>query len=426
MAEFKFNPVKWSKNVQKTGEILCVNNHFFIYKKSGVFERLDDFEFYRIVMELLDTNYKERWAKEIKHCVAVDCSKRAEEINKDKNMINIKNGMFCLEEMKRFDHNKKYLSTIQLPVEYREDSKCPLWIKTLDEIFIGKKWKIDLLQEFMGYCLTSDISHQKALMNVGQGANGKSLIFRIHEKILGPQNVSSISMSGLEKNHYLAELFGKLVNLSIESETDIKINDAVFKALVGGDSITADEKYGKPFSFNPFCKLIFSMNTLPFVSDKTSAFYRRVLIINYEREFSREEQNLGLYKDLCEELDGIFLWMIQGLQRLNKNGHFTEDKEMTDIIEDYKLDNNPPLGFIEENLSVHKINTIPKKEIYSKYTAWSKENGYKAVSDKNLTKTIRKYFTNGVVEDRTGTTRRWKGLIWKDQMEKQEVAQWEE
>lgn len=412
MSDFKFNPMKITKNILKTREILYINSHFFIYKNSGVFEVLPEFELYKIIVDLLGTKYRERWGREIKHCITTECHVRSENINKDKNLINIKNGMFCLKEMKIFPHSPKYLSTIQLPVEYKKDSECKLWEKTLNEIFLGKEWKINMLQEYMGYCLTSDNFYQKALLNYGQGANGKSLIIKILEKILGRENISSVPISHLDKRHYLAELFGKLVNLSIESESNIEINDANFKAIVSGDLLTVDEKYGKPFSFYPFCKLIFAMNTLPYVSDKTSAFYRRVLILSYEKEFSQKEQNKKLYYELLEEIDGIFLWMLEGLKRLNKNGLFTEDKEMIELIKEYRMDNNPTLSFVEEEICYDKDNELLKKDVYNTYCKWCKDYGYKPVSDKKLTKTIRGHFTNGVVEQRNATSRLWKGINW--------------
>jgi len=412
MAEFKFNPVKIAAEVLKTRKILCVNSHFFIYKKNGVFELTNEFELYKIISNLLKNNYRERYGRETKHCLMTECFTKPEMINRNKSLINLKNGMFDLNSMKIHPHMPDYLSTIQLPVKYKKRAKCELWIKTLNQIFLEKQWKINLLQEFMGYCLTADNSHQKALINFGHGANGKSLIFKVLETILGKDNISSVPISRLDHRHYLAEIFGKLVNISIESETNTEINDANFKTLVSGDSITVDEKYGKPFSFMPFCKLIFSMNTLPYVSDKTSAFYRRVLIIYYEKEFSKKEENRGLYKELLQEIDGIFLWMLKGLRRLNENGYFTEDQEMIDMIEEYKIDNNPALAFVGDNLETNKQESLSKNEIYKRYSEWSKDNGYKAVSDKTLTKTIKNKFTNGIKEYRTGSTRFWKGLEW--------------
>ena len=425
MTDFKFNAAKITQKVLKNREILCVSFHFFIYKKSGVFELLNDTKICKIIKELLGDKYKESWAREVKHHMSVDCYVEPEEINANPDLINLENGMFCLKTMKLAPHDPKYLSTIQLPVSYREDATCVKWERTTAEIFMDKQWKINILQEFLGYCLTTDNSHQKALINYGQGANGKSLIFRIFSQILGRANIASVPVSQLGKRHYLAEMFGKLANLSLESEANLEINDANFKSIVSGDLLTVDEKYGKPFSFNPFCKLIFAMNALPYVSDKTSAFYRRVLIVSYDREFTRSEQNLKLYNELLEELDGIFLWMLKGLQRLNDQGYFTEDGEMAALLDEYKRDNNPVLAFVEDNLVFAKDSSLIKKDVYKAYCEWSKENGYKTASDKTLSKTIHKKFTNGVQEYRTGSVRFWRCLKWFEGDE-QEVVAWEE
>ena len=104
------------------------------------------------------------------------------------------------------------------------------------------------------------------------------------------------------------------------------------------------------------------MNTLPYVSDKTSAFYRRVLIISYEKKFRKKEQNRSLYRELLVQLEGIFLWMLEGLKRLNKNGYVTEAKEMVDLVEEYKMDNKPVRSFVEDNLERQKDNIISKSQ----------------------------------------------------------------
>lgn len=412
MTVFKYNPVKIAESVQKTGNFLYIKSHFFRYKKEGVFQQQSALQMHKIIKDSLNSKYRESWGREVAHCMAADCQQEPNLINANKDLINLKNGMFDLKTMKLTPHAPSFLSTIQLPVSYHKDATCVKWALTLDQIFMGKQWKIKILQEFLGYCLTTDNSHQKALINYGQGANGKSLIFNIFNKILGPSNISSVPVSQLDKRHYLAEMFGKLANLSLESEANLEINDANFKAIVSGDLITVDEKYGKPYSFKPFCKLIFAMNTLPYVGDKTSAFYRRVLILSYDREFTRVEQNLKLFHELCLELDGIFLWMLQGLKRLEDQGHFTEDAEMSMLLEEYKRDNNPAMSFVSDNLVQESNSMLPKKEVYRKYCDWSKENGYKAVSDKNLSKNIKKQFANGVVEHRTGSARFWRGLGW--------------
>lgn len=411
MAEYKFNPVKLAQKVLKSRKILYINFHFFIYKKSGVFELLDDLEMSKIILELLGDNYRKRWGEETKHCIAIKCFHKPEDINADKNLMNMKNGMLCLKSMKLFPHAPKYMSTIQLSINYNQESVCPKWEKALDEIFLGKQWKINLLQEFFGYCLTADTSHQVALMNVGDGANGKSLIFNeVFYKILGKDNISAVPISQLGNRYYLAQMFGKLVNLSLESETKQEINDANFKAIVTGDVLTVDEKYEKPFNFNPFCKLIFAMNKLPYISDKTEATYRRILVISYDKIFEKKEQNKNLKNELLEELDGIFLWMLKGLKQLNKQGHFSENVEMDKLLEEYKRDNNPTIVFIDDNIKYEENNTITKKKIYEKYCVWVKDNGHKRISDKMFNREIKKQFRGKFKEGKSGGDRLWKNL----------------
>ena len=104
--------------------------------------------------------------------------------------------------------------------------------------------KIKALQEFLGYCLKADTSQAKALINIGEGANGKSLIFETIRKIMGgSKNCASVPMDCFSNRNYLAQLFGKLVNISIESEAKGVVNDANFKAIVTGDTIMVDQKY---------------------------------------------------------------------------------------------------------------------------------------------------------------------------------------
>ena len=410
-----YNPNVIMDKIIKKHDLITHKNNFFKYQ-GGYWQVIDDTEIYNMIQNELGNKSRERYIKEIKFMLSYKLN--VNNVN-NVNLINLKNGMFDIESMSMVEHDKKYFSTIQLPYEYDSTALCPLWEKTLREIFLDNTDKIETLQEFMGYCLTTDNSYQKALLNVGDGANGKSLIFKVLETILGSENISNVSIGDLHKGPYLAQMFNKLANISLESETLESINDAMFKSVVSGDRIIADEKYKKPFSFNPFCKLIFSMNTLPYINDKTEAFYRRLLILKYDKQFSTEEQNINLYNDLMPELSGIFNWVLVGLNRLNQRGCFALRKEMVDLVEEYKKDNNPALFFLEDHIYFDREKTLSssltKKEVYDKYKEWCKENGYKAVSDKSLGKQIKKTFS-GVKEGRTNAIRLWAGLDWRTEL----------
>ena len=52
--------------------------------------------------------------------------------------------------------------------------------------------------------------------------------------------------------------------------------------MVAGDSVTGEHKFGQPFTFGNYAKMIFSANLIPEREDKTDAFYRRWVIIHLD------------------------------------------------------------------------------------------------------------------------------------------------
>ena len=101
------------------------------------------------------------------------------------------------------------------------------------------------------------------------------------------------------------------------------VYDSIFKAVVSGEEIEADHKFKDPFKFRPVSKLIFAMNELPRVEDHSNGFFRRVVVIPFNRTFNEDKRNRNLKYELeQQELDGIFIWALEGLYRLEERGRF--------------------------------------------------------------------------------------------------------
>ena len=78
-----------------------------------------------------------------------------------------------------------------------------------------------------------------------------------------PCHVSTRSLHDLVNNKFAkADLFGKMVNISGEIPTGTLPPDQV-QELSGADLITAERKYGQPFQFVNYAKLIFAGNWTP-------------------------------------------------------------------------------------------------------------------------------------------------------------------
>jgi len=396
----RFNSMKVAGRIVENNYLIYTSNSFFVYK-NGCYRQVSDEEIKRWVIGIIKNALSKKQLEEIFSFLIAKQAKSASEVNTT-GTINFKNGLFDSKTFQLLPHMPEVYSTIQLNAKYNPNAKCDLWLKTLDEIFPFEPNKIQILQEFFGLCLTKETKYEKALICIGDGANGKSLILNVFQALVGRDNYSAVPLEQFSNRFYVAEFYGKLVNISIETNSKFEIYDSIFKAVVSGDTLEADYKFKKPFKFNPFCKLIVAINKLPRVSDKTLAYFRRLILLRFDRVFEESEQNKNLKSELLEELDGIFIWCLEGFRRLTDRGYFLIDDNMKQEIEEYKRENNNVLLFVEEKCDFQSWSFCPTANLYSAYSQWCKVNGHGALSKASLVKELKSQFRNLTPEKKKG------------------------
>ena len=67
--------------------------------------------------------------------------------------------------------------------------------------------------------------------------------------------------------------------------------------------------------------LCFGNGTLSSLYDYSDGFYRRQLILTTKNRPAERKDDPFLVEKMCGELDGIFLWCLEGLQRLVANDY---------------------------------------------------------------------------------------------------------
>lgn len=379
-----FNANVFVKYVMSREKIIYgLDNYFYTYD-DGVWIQRNDKRILQYLRDILQEPKYGIWKKryEIEYIAALEREAYLDKaMNPYKSIINLKNGVFSIKKSKFLPHNSKYLSTIQIPVEYDENASCPDFLKFLNEVFEGDLERIANAQEWFRYALTTVTKAQKALILSGSGANGKGVFVDILSLLVGDGNISNIPLNELSKGFSRVCLYGKTVNISSENESDGKtINTQYFKGIVGEDAITAEQK-GKPvFSFKPTVKLILAMNNLPSTRDKSNGFYRRLSILKFNVTFSEANRDENLKVKLRKELPGIFLWAIEGLKRLRKNKFkFSYCESMEQALEEYKTEQNPMIEFFEDSIEEEPSHTVRSnnKSIYETFKTWAEANGHK-------------------------------------------------
>ena len=309
-----------------------------------------------------------------------------------KNLIAVENGVIDLRTLEFKPHDPKYLLLQKLPVKYDPNADCPKIKKFMREVMHPED--IPVAEEWIGYCLLKDNPFQKAFCALGDGANGKSTFLMLIRRFLGVENVASISLQMLEKNRFAAaELYGKLANIYADLPDEALRSTGIFKMLVAGDPITAERKFQNPFTFRPYAKLIFSANKLPETRDDTDAFFRRWILINFPNKFEGDKADPHILKKITtpEELSGLLNLALKALKRLLEQGGFSYGKTTEELREQYIRMSDSVGAFCMDCVEISPEDFIPKKELYSKYCEYCRENKLPAVSEQTFHKKIHQY-----------------------------------
>lgn len=295
-----------------------------------------------------------------------------EDFQHDPGFLNLRSGMLDLESLLMVPHDQKYNSRFQLPVNYNMESRAERWEKFLEEVFPGEdgRQKALCLQSFFGYCLLPDCRFQRCLFLIGNGSNGKSVIIDILVDLLGQENVSSLPMQLFSQRFLIGQLKDKLINVAGEISTQGIIDTDVFKNAVSGGLLMADEKHGKPYGFYPHAKHIFAMNEVPKITDKSYGFARRPIVLKFTEQFDGDKKDPNLTNMLRSELDGIFLWMLDGLNMILANKDLYIPKVVDADGQEFLATANPVLLFFDECCVVGDDRFVAPQKLYDTYLDW--------------------------------------------------------
>lgn len=351
--------------------LYCLEDDKFYFYNNGYWESLFEVDFLGKIQEAMPelTYMAVGGRKNIAENFKMLARKRLDQFNWSE-MINLKNGMLSPWNGELEPHDPLFYSTNRLPYIYDASAKCDLWIKTLMEIFENDKDKINILQEFFGYCLTRDTKQHKALLLLGESRSGKSTILQTLRYVVGVNNCSSVPIKYIANPQHTPMLINKLVNIDTDVSAKAAEFEAEFKTITSGEPVQTNQKYVSAFDFVPYCKIVMAANIFPKITDHSSAFYNRLILIPCDRVFSPEEQNRDLPKQLMGELSGVLNWAIEGLKRLVDRGKFEELDFMRDAVQELEDENNPINMFFEEHVLIDMGSLIDKATMFDKYKLW--------------------------------------------------------
>ena len=271
------------------------------------------------------------------------------------------------------------MRTTLLPHQYDPDATAPGFMQFLDDIFDGDPdahEKSSLVLQHMGYGLQTHTNLERFAIYVGTGGNGKSILLNTLKELVGIENVAAVQPHMLKSSFHRASLNNKLANIITESDQGGKLPAAEIKALVSGEAMTVDHKFGHPFVMEPFATLFWATNHLPYPHDYSDALYRRVDIVEFNRKFEGQDRNLNLRYELREEMSGILNAALEAYAAVIRHD-FEEPISVSKAKAKWRKNSNPVAYWAEERLERSMLAELQSKLAYEDFNEWCDENGHK-------------------------------------------------
>jgi len=303
-----------------------------------------------------------------------------------RDLLVMTNGMLHMPTRKLQAHDQRLFTTTALPFAYAPDAAPPrVWLAFLASVWGDDAESIELLQEYMGNCLTADCSQQKILLIVGPPRSGKGTILRVLTALVGAANTCSPTLDSIAERFGLEPLIDKRLALfsdvRLDGRTSQKALAGKLLPLSGEDQLTIDRK-GKPtWTGTLGVRLVIATNELPMIADASGALASRLAVLAMTRSFRGVEDTTMIGK-LLAELPAILNWSLDGLERLKARGAFRQPESAMELVQELGDLGSPISDFIRECCVIEPNTVAVKDDLYDRWKGWCMQQGWKEAGTK--------------------------------------------
>ena len=311
-----------------------------------------------------------------------------------RDQVNLQNGLLDVNTRSLSPHSGDFLSPVQLPIRFDAAARCPAWDKFISEVFPADSEAI--AWEIPAWLMTPDTSIQKAILLMGDGANGKSTYLRGVLAFIGKRNTAAVSLQKLENDRFsAARLIGRLANVCPDLPSTDLTSTSIFKAITGGDPLMAEYKFKDSFEFSPYARLVFSANHPPRSQDASPAFFRRWLVVPFERTFvvgaagTIPGDRLDAMLSDPAELSGVLNKALVAVTSIRTRG-LSESESMGRAVDEFRQTTDPLAVWLDRTTFLHAEAVTPKDQLYREYYRNCTDAGRPPISKTALGRAMKK------------------------------------
>lgn len=295
------------------------------------------------------------------------------------------------------------------------------WLAFLADTFAGDPALTTYIQRLLGVSLVGQVLEQLLPFAHGPGANGKTTLLGVIQRIVGVGDDGySISapaemlLATHQQGHptELARLAGARLVVTSELEDGQRFAEARIKQLTGRDVISGRFMRQDWFSFTPTHTLWLLANHQPAVRAGGPAFWRRLRLLPFEHTVPADKRVPDLEDQLVDhEGPAILAWLVTGAADYFTHG-LSEPESVRAATDAYATDTDTVGRFVTDECETGDPNAqhmhVKVAALRTAYERWCRTEGEEPATPKAFTQQLRTRF--GVQSNRDMHARYYDGI----------------
>lgn len=302
----------------------------------------------------------------------------------DPDLIAIQNGIFNYKTKQCMPFSPEYVFTAKCNINYNPCATNPIihnpddgtdWDveSWMSELFEDEPEVVTTLWQVIGAAIRPNVPWNKAIWLLStRGNNGKGTLCELIRNLVGRESYTSIRLTDFSKDFALEPLVSSTAIITDENDVGTYIDQAAnLKAIITGDTIQITRKFMSSVAYQFRGLMIQCINEVPKIRDRSESFYRRQLIIKFQKSYTGMERKYIKedYFKRTEVLEYV-LYKVLNMDYYEIN----EPEYCKEIMSMYKVHNDPVRDFMNDVIPQFSISAVPNNYLYALYGKWLEKN----------------------------------------------------
>ena len=318
----------------------------------------------------------------------------------DMNLIPFANGVLDVRDMTLRPEEREDYILGRIPHDYDPSVQCPRWevfINALlrpgaayteelteEQINEDHRLAVDLVEEYLGYCLVRSYRYRHFLLLIGRTSTGKSVLTKVLHGLLPKGWLTEVALEKFSEPNSIRRMSNAHVNISSETgrQRHVKAVDDQVLRITSKEPVEAKTLYQDTIDVKLPARLIVNGNMSPEFNDSTGAIERRMLFISTTD--IQPDPIPEFEAQLLEEAPGILQRLVRAYGRLLARGSkgFIKPSYSSVAARMQTEESNSVAAWVSracERTEQHKDGT-DTNVLYADYSEWAQQNGMKPFS----------------------------------------------